>query len=292
VSDSPKQQGEGRTVLHLAPHPDDEMIGAPATLMALRDAGWRVVNLACGLGGATDASRRRRREQELRESCRRAGFELLIADVSSGPGSGPGAGSGSQQQLAAAVDQAMEELEPSVVVAPSPHDGHPRHEAVGRAAVAACEGALGAPRLWLWGLWSDLAFATLAVGFDEKRLKEVLGCLGAHEGELTRNDYRRLVHGRAEMNASLGPERVFGFGSRAVLPPGSEYVELLCEVLQKEGTWRLGSSRWLDPDDPLGTGSSPSQDQSFVQAGSAKVPDTPDIGKWLREPSVSTRYRS
>jgi LmbE family N-acetylglucosaminyl deacetylase len=26
-------------VLHLAPHPDDELIGAPATLMALRDAG-------------------------------------------------------------------------------------------------------------------------------------------------------------------------------------------------------------------------------------------------------------
>jgi LmbE family N-acetylglucosaminyl deacetylase len=290
MNGSPKQQGGARTALHLAPHPDDEMIGAPATLMTLRDGGWRVVNLACGLGGAADASRRRGREQELRESCRRAGFELLIADVS--PGAASGSGSGSQQRLASAVDEAMEELGPSVLVAPSPHDGHPRHEAVGRAAVAACEGALGAPRLWLWGLWSDLAFATLAVGFDEKRLQEVLGCLEAHEGELTRNDYRRLVHGRAEMNASLGPERVFGFGSRAVLPPGAEYVELLCEALQEDGTWVLGSSRWLDPDDPLGTGSSYPQEESHTKSGSPGPPDITDIGEWLHEPSVSTRYRS
>jgi len=31
-------------VLHLAPHPDDEALGAPATLLALRDAGHRVIN--------------------------------------------------------------------------------------------------------------------------------------------------------------------------------------------------------------------------------------------------------
>ena len=40
-----------RTLLHLSPHPDDELAGMPATLMALRDAGWRIVNLACGPAG-------------------------------------------------------------------------------------------------------------------------------------------------------------------------------------------------------------------------------------------------
>jgi LmbE family N-acetylglucosaminyl deacetylase len=66
------------TVLHLAPHPDDEAIGSPATLMELRDAGWRVVNLACSLGEGTQKGRR---ENEVREACHRAGFELCIADV-------------------------------------------------------------------------------------------------------------------------------------------------------------------------------------------------------------------
>src|SRR5581483_1293741 len=64
-----------RSVLHVAPHPDDELLGAGATLMALRDAGWRVVNLACSLGRPEHAARRR---AELVEACRLAGFELRI----------------------------------------------------------------------------------------------------------------------------------------------------------------------------------------------------------------------
>ena len=48
-----------RTILHLSPHPDDEIAGAPATLMALREAGWRVVNVACGLGRPAQHQRRR-----------------------------------------------------------------------------------------------------------------------------------------------------------------------------------------------------------------------------------------
>ena len=42
----------------------------PATLMALRDAGWRIVNLACGLGRPAQHQRRR---AEVEEACRRAG---------------------------------------------------------------------------------------------------------------------------------------------------------------------------------------------------------------------------
>ena len=49
----------------------------PATLMALRDAGWRIVNLACGLGRPAQHQRRR---AEVEEACRRAGFELLPSD--------------------------------------------------------------------------------------------------------------------------------------------------------------------------------------------------------------------
>jgi LmbE family N-acetylglucosaminyl deacetylase len=66
-----------RVVLHVAPHPDDELLGAPAHLMALRDAGWRVVNVAVSLGRPGDRVRRR---AEVGEACRRAGFELVVLD--------------------------------------------------------------------------------------------------------------------------------------------------------------------------------------------------------------------
>ncbi len=214
-------------VLHCAPHPDDEAIGAPATLMALRDAGWRVVNLACGLGGP---GQRRRREAELREACGLAGFELRVPE---------------DLDPRAAVPEAIAELGPALVVSPGPHELHPAHVLV---AGAVREGLAalgdGAPRWWMWALWGSLRQPTLATPFGPSRMREVLAVLGAHAGELERNDYRRLVEGRAAMCASLAPELLFGFGSEA--DPGIAYAELLTEAVPRAGRWVLGAPRWLD----------------------------------------------
>jgi LmbE family N-acetylglucosaminyl deacetylase len=46
------------TALHIAPHPDDELLGAGGTLLRLCDSGWTVVNLACSLGRPADTVRR------------------------------------------------------------------------------------------------------------------------------------------------------------------------------------------------------------------------------------------
>lgn len=213
--------------LHLAPHPDDELIGAPATLMALRDRGWRIVNLAFGLGRRR--AEHRRREVELREACARAGFELLLG-----------------REVGAAID----EVQPAVVVSPSPRDRHPAHEVVAAAAREALEaGRGGVPRWWMWGIWGPLERPTLGTGFGEERLEEILTALAAHRGELERNDYRRLVRGRAEANSCLAPELLHGFGSAA--RPPQPYAELLTELVGSRRGWLLGSARWLDPDDPL-----------------------------------------
>lgn len=231
-ADAPSPRPVGPAVLHLAPHPDDELIGAPATLMALRDAGWRVVNLACGLGAP---DQRVRREEELREACGRAGFELRVG--------GPDA-------LSAAIAAAIDEIEPAAVVSPCPQDRHPTHLRVAREAAAALEArGTRAPRWWMWALWGTLPRPTLATGFGLARLEEILAALAAHRGELERNDYRRLVRGRAEAAACLAPELLFGFGAEA--GPGPAYAELLCELVAVEGGWRLGCPGWLDPDAPL-----------------------------------------
>jgi len=273
-----------RTVLHLAPHPDDELIGAPATLMALRDAGWKVVNLALSLGAQSEKARR---EKELREACRRAGFELRVADLPlhghlTGPPGPLGVTEalGAQRAIEEAIIGAFVADPPDVLVAPSPQDGHPGHEIVGRATVEVCE-RLGAspPPLWLWGLWADLPFPTVVVGFDEARMQEVLDSLDAHAGEIARNDYRRMLRGRAQMNSSLGPERVFGFGSSAGEAEGSSNVELLCEVLLVDGEWLLGRPRWLDPADPL----------AMAQPDAAPSPGRPITG-WLHGPSPAAIY--
>ncbi len=263
-------------VLHLSPHPDDELIGAPATLMALRDAGWRVVNLACGMGGP---KQRPRREAELREACRLAGFELLLSPSATMPSGGDPAAA--RAELEAAVGVAIEEIEPALIASPSPYDRHPAHLLVAAATRAALERrGGGAPRWWMWALWGSLPRPTLATEFGEDRLGQILAALGAYHGELRRNDYRRLVKGRAEASACLAPELLFGFGSEA--RRGPPYVELLCEVMRAGGHWRFGSARWLDPGAPLplpaeGVGAGDLADAAVAGQGGLDLPAVDEV---------------
>ena len=235
------------TVLHLAPHPDDELLGAPAALMAMRDAGHRVVNLACGFGA--DPARREQRAREVAEACRRARFELRTGPLA----------------------DALREERPMVVVSPSPHDGHPAHEAVAREAGAALA-ALGdaAPAWWLWGLWADLPAPNLLVPYGAERLAEVRQALAAYAGELARNAYADLLQARARASAVLGAERVFGFGAAGIAEP---YADLLLEVRRRDGAWQRTAPRRLDPARPLGE------------------PEGTAVDWWLEAPSAAARLR-
>src|ERR1700720_1187093 len=47
------------TVVHVAPHPDDEAIGCPGALLHLLDRGWSVVSVIASLGFPDQWERRR-----------------------------------------------------------------------------------------------------------------------------------------------------------------------------------------------------------------------------------------
>ena len=229
----------------MAPHPDDESIGAPCTLLTLRDAGWRIVNVAVGLGSV---DQRRRRRDELEEACRRTGFELLVLDppANISRASNPDDHEDLTDRLAAI----FAELRPAVVVGPSPTDGHHGHEITGTAIVGAVERQTTAIRLWQWGLWADLAGPNVFVPVTAEHLDAAKHAVSAHEGELARNNYLDLLEARARVAAILGAERVFGWGA----PGQSErYAELLREV---EWDGRAAhvpvGGRRLEPADPLG----------------------------------------
>lgn len=212
----------GRTVLHLAPHPDDELLGAPSSLYALRDAGWRVVNVACTLGRP---SQRERRLAEVTEACARAGFELLVE---------------------VAPADALAEVAPSLVVGPSPHDHHPTHERVGRELLAAVRQAAAPARVWLWALYADLGLPSLVRPTDETRLGEIAYALEAHAGQLARIDLARLLRARAETAAMIAAERVFGFGSPQL---GLGGAEILTELALVHDRYRLCEPRVAEADE-------------------------------------------
>jgi LmbE family N-acetylglucosaminyl deacetylase len=226
-----------RVALLLSPHPDDELLGCPAHLLGLRDAGWGIVNLALTLGG--DPDRRERRRGELERASAHAGFALELWP----------------EDLATSGAQALEhvlsrsrEHDASLLVAPSPHDHHPAHEATGRLAVQALR-AGASERLWLWGLWADLALPSSLCVFDDERLAQIDAALLEHAGELARNDYTRLLRARAEAAAVLLPERVFGPGAGGLEPRA--LAEGVCEVqigldggLQQGPAWLFDAARF------------------------------------------------
>lgn len=255
------------TVLHLCPHPDDEAIAAPATLLALRDAGHRVVNFACGVGRPADHARRR---AELEEAARRTRFELRVHEPPLAISAGDDLAL-AQATLEGTLDRILADEEISLVVSPSPHDRHPGHELVGRAAgnVLARRGD-EVPVWWLWGLWGDLPLPTLVTPFGADRLEEIQHVLSAYVGEIARNDYPAMVEGRATASRVLGAERVFGFGGARL--DDEPYAELLTEVVRRDSRWYASGPRLLDPSRPL-----------------ASTEPYRAIDWWLAEPSFTER---
>ena len=192
--------GQGRLpavrVLALAPHPDDEVLGAGATLLGLSGAGWDVVVRACTLG--SDPARHEQRAVEAREACRRLGWSWRAPD-----------------------EPAWEDGPWDLVVSPHPEDDrHPAHAAAGREAAEQATGPW-----WRWALWGDLNAANRLVPFGRAELERLEDALGAHASELERLDLFTLLRARAELAAVRGPELVGAFGASRNDP--APFAELL-----------------------------------------------------------------
>jgi LmbE family N-acetylglucosaminyl deacetylase len=258
-----------RVVLHVAPHPDDELLGAGSTLVQLVRAGHRVVNLAVSLGRPDERATRRREAETV---AARLGLELLVPAAPltiSSRDTHPSPPAAARDLVAATV----EALRPDVVISPSPHDGHPAHELVGGAVRDALERIDDAPTWWMWSLWSDLGIATLYAPIPADVLDAVTGTLREYESQVARNDYPRLLEARASAAAVLGVERVFGFG--ASLDRSATHADVLCEVTPDGGRWLLGAARTLDPAAPLDA-----------------TPRDLDVSAWLHQPSVQATLRA
>jgi LmbE family N-acetylglucosaminyl deacetylase len=144
--------GEPARVVVIAPHPDDETLGLGGTLsMLAKRAAIRVIALTEGeashppaLIAKNDLASLRARERELALSrLGLEGAELVRLDLGDG-------------RLSERTDLARR-LAPliagaSYVFAPFRHDGHPDHDAAGRAAAHAAEAC--AVRLYEYPVWA------------------------------------------------------------------------------------------------------------------------------------------
>ena len=229
------------TVVHVSPHPDDESLGAPCTLLSLRDLGWRVVNVAAGLGRPADHERRR---AELTAALRVAGF--TYEESPSLPGSPAATTSPVPAILTRELAGIVERHDAELVIGPHPHDGHHGHETVARAI---------RQLVWTSRAPADLVDVaalgrsprpTLMVPCGEDHLRTSARMLDQHAGENDRNDYRALQTSMRVANAVRGVETVFGFGSARGDAASVTSAELLTEVTAHRHRWFVGRPRMLD----------------------------------------------
>jgi LmbE family N-acetylglucosaminyl deacetylase len=250
------------TLVHVAPHPDDEAVGCPASLLHLQDRGWTIVSVIASLGFEGPWERRR---TEAEEAARRAGFVPVFVDPPLNLDL-DGDLDLATRRVADELPAVVEQHGASIVVSPSPHDVHHAHEAVGRGVQLALAVLPPTLRWWMWGVWGDLPAPNVFYAFDQNVLGRALHILDAYTGELERNDYREFLAGRAAAIAVTGSERVFGFGSAAASP--LPYAEVVTEVRHMQGRFMASEPHYLDQ------GPEPSADYDF------------DLTAWIEAPSA------
>lgn len=234
------------TFLSVVPHPDDEVVATGPVSLDLMLRGHSVHVLCLTLGRRPEAYEETLRELEL--AAQYGGWQLHVPDAPLRLARGQDLAL-AERQAVDMVAQTVSELQPDVVLAPTPHDRHPGHELTGRAVNAAVRERTGV-RWWAWSVWGHLTVPTLLHQYGPQVLAASLQAHAAHETQIRRNDYREMLIGAASTAAVLGPEQVFGYGSGvASLAP---YASLFSELVAVDGHWVQGLPRVLDVADPVG----------------------------------------
>lgn len=230
--------------LSMAPHPDDEVLGAGVLCLELLAHGHEVHVVCASLGRADEHERR---AAEAGAAAARAGWVVHVPEEPVAMSAGDDLDA-AERRLTGVVAEWVDRLGADVVIGPGPHDAHHGHEVVGRAVAAAGRSRAGL-RWWAWEVWGHLVVANLVLPYDEAVLDQAMDVLDRYVGELARTDYGEALAGAAMVGSALGAERVFGFGS--VRPWGEPYAAVLSEAVVEAGGWTHTKGRILDPADPL-----------------------------------------
>ncbi len=191
------------SVLVIAPHPDDEVIGCGGAIRLRVERGERVsvVFLTSGELGLKRLPRERAwkvRETEARKSSKILGLaklhflrqpDWLLGDHASA--------------TATALKPLLEQERPALIYLPHPNDGHPDHQAslpILRAALKRCRGLK--PELLGYEIWTPLATHDIAVDISPVMPRK-LRALRAHRSQLGEFDYVKAVTGLNQFRGAL-----------------------------------------------------------------------------------------
>ena len=138
--------------LVVAPHPDDEVLGAGATMFDLNQAGWDVTVVVVSDGANSHPGAHGLAQQRRVESSQAASRLGVKQPVYLGFPDGHLGAHG--QAISAHLTDILDGS--ALVIGPWRNDGHPDHAATAVAVAHACESAFLAPeaRIWQYAIWA------------------------------------------------------------------------------------------------------------------------------------------
>ena len=213
------------TALFFSPHPDDETIGGGLALRLLREAKWRVIDIAVTLGSRVD--RKAGRWQELRTACQFLGFGLEKTAPEGLDNVRPSTRSGNPpawSRMVGVIAALLKKHRPRTVFFPHEFDWNGTHIGAHFLVMDALQAAPALPcYLVETEFWGQMQTPNLMVEYSPAEVADLVAATSFHLGEVRRNPYHLLIPAWMMDNVRRGAELVGGQGGAA---PAFLYAQL------------------------------------------------------------------
>jgi LmbE family N-acetylglucosaminyl deacetylase len=213
----PVPSPDAPTALFFAPHPDDETIMGGLALRLLREAKWRLIDIAVTLGSLKD--RKPGRWLELCSACQFLGFGLektapdgldnvRVSTRSSDPAA--------WSRMVAIVAALLKKHRPRAIFFPHELDWNSTHIGTHFLVMDALLAAQGHPcYLVETEFWGQMQTPNLMAEYSANDVADLIAATSFHVGEVQRNPYHLLIPAWMMDNVRRGAELVGGQGGAA-----------------------------------------------------------------------------
>lgn len=214
----PKLSPTAPKALFFAPHPDDECIIGGLALRLMREAKWRVLNVAVTLGSKKE--RQAGRLQELRQACQYLGFELTPTAPDGLQRVSPKTREQDKSHWLSCVQVIrgiIEQHQPRVLFFPHDHDWNSTHIGTHFLVMDALAQMSAGFECYLveTEFWGAMVDPNLMVEIGEGDLADLMAGTTFHVGEVKRNPYHLLLPAWMMDNVRRGSEVAGGQGGAA-----------------------------------------------------------------------------
>jgi LmbE family N-acetylglucosaminyl deacetylase len=213
----PSPAADAPTALFFAPHPDDETILGGLALRLLREAKWKVIDIAVTLGSLKE--RKAGRLQELRNACQFLGFSLEPAAPNGLDAVRPATRANDPEawlRMVGLISALLQKHRPKVIFLPHDLDWNGTHVGVHFLVMDALEAAYDIPcHLVEMEFWGQMQTPNLMVQYTPEDVADLVAATSFHVGEVQRNPYHVLIPAWMMDNVRRGAELVGGQGGAA-----------------------------------------------------------------------------